>query len=159
MHAMSRPTIHSDPEILKLFTKVNMHSSTAAYVQFENQVIFAVTTGKLKPGQQLPSVRELSEVLLINPITVNKAIRNMEVMGILYTRKGKGIFIAKEALIILKDHCWKYINRKTYEIVQEARCSGMAKTEVMNIVKECIKSEAGPYSEVPRELLKAYKSK
>ena len=65
-----------------MLTNIDIHSSVAVYVQIENQVQFAIASGKLKAGDQLPSVRELSERLEVNPNTVAKAYRDLEVMGL-----------------------------------------------------------------------------
>ena len=56
-----------------MLSSIDIHSSVAVYVQIENHVQFAISSGKLKPGDQLPSVRELSERLEVNPNTVAKA--------------------------------------------------------------------------------------
>ncbi len=74
-----------------MLTSMNIHSSIAVYVQIENQVRFAIASGKLKPVDQLPSVRELSERLEINPNTVAKSYGEPEVMGLLYTLRGMGV--------------------------------------------------------------------
>ena len=79
-----------------MLEKVNIRSNVAVYLQIENHVQFAIASGELKPGDQLPSVRELSERLKINPNTVAKSYRDLEVMGYLYTRRGMGVFINKD---------------------------------------------------------------
>jgi DNA-binding transcriptional regulator YhcF (GntR family) len=53
-----------------MFESINIHSSVAVYVQIENTVQFAVASGRLKADDQLPSVREASEKLNVNPNTV-----------------------------------------------------------------------------------------
>ena len=78
-----------------MLSSIDIHSSVAVYVQIENHVQFAISSGKLKPGDQLPSVRELSERLEVNPNTVAKAYRDLEVMGLLYTRRGMCVFVNK----------------------------------------------------------------
>lgn len=54
-----------------MLENINIDSSVAVYVQIENHVQFAIASGKLKAGDQLPSVRELSERLDVNPNTVS----------------------------------------------------------------------------------------
>ena len=49
---------------------VNIYSSVAVYAQIENEVRFAIASGKLKANDRLPSVREMSETLGVNPNTV-----------------------------------------------------------------------------------------
>ena len=58
-----------------MLSTIDINSSVAVYVQIENHVQFAIAAGELKPGDRLPSVRELSERLEVNPNTVAKASR------------------------------------------------------------------------------------
>ena len=78
-----------------MLTSVDIRSSVAVYIQIENHVQFAISSGKISAGDQLPAVRELSERLKVNVNTVAKAYRDLEVMGLLYTRRGMGVFINK----------------------------------------------------------------
>ncbi|KKK76305.1 hypothetical protein LCGC14_2864980, partial [marine sediment metagenome] len=81
------------PNKPKLPWTINIHSALAVYVQIENQIRFAMSARKLNAGDQLPSVRALSDKLEINPNTVAKAYRDLEVMGLVYTRRGMGVFV------------------------------------------------------------------
>ena len=64
------------------------------YLQLMEQVKHAVETGALRPGEQLPGMRPLAEQLVINPNTVAKAYRELEVEGIIELRHGAGAFVA-----------------------------------------------------------------
>ena len=74
-----------------MFEGVNIHSSVAVYMQIENEVMFAIAAGKLKPGDQVPSVRELSERGEWNESTVGKAYRDSEVVGVVKTLGGRSV--------------------------------------------------------------------
>ncbi len=78
-----------------MLNKIDIDSVVAVYAQIENQVRYAIASGEMKPGDQLPSVRELSERLDINPNTVAKSYRDLEVMGLVTTRRGMGVYIAQ----------------------------------------------------------------
>ena len=80
---MARPTFRLD-------------SSTGVpfYRQIIDQVLLAVGDGRLKPGTQLPTVRQLAVDLSVNLNTVAKAYREMEIRGIVATQQGTGTFIA-----------------------------------------------------------------
>jgi GntR family transcriptional regulator len=71
------------------------HSGVPIYRQIIDQVREQIMTGLLKEGEQLMPVRELSEQLAVNPMTVSKAYSAMEVEGLLERRRGIGLFIAK----------------------------------------------------------------
>jgi GntR family transcriptional regulator len=60
-----------------------------------NQVREAMARGRVQPGDRLPSVRKLSRELVVNPNTVAKAYTELEREGVLNTRPGLGVFIAK----------------------------------------------------------------
>ncbi len=66
------------------------------YLQLIEQVRYAVESGALRPGDQLPGIRKLSEDLVMNPNTVAKAYREMEHAGLIVLRHGSGAFIAEQ---------------------------------------------------------------
>ena len=76
-----------------------LDSSTGVpfYLQIIDQVLLAVGDGRLKPGTQLPTVRQLAVDLSVNLNTVAKAYREMEIRGIVQTQQGTGTFVAARA--------------------------------------------------------------
>ncbi|HLO02579.1 MAG TPA: GntR family transcriptional regulator [Symbiobacteriaceae bacterium] len=70
-------------------------SGLPIYRQLVDQVKQAVVGGVLKPGDRLPSVRDLAVDLAINPHTVAKAYQELEREGVITVRRGKGAFIAE----------------------------------------------------------------
>ena len=81
-----------------MLSNVDIYSSVAVYVQIENQVQFAIASGKLKPGDRLPSVRELSERIDVNPNTVAKAYRDLMNQKPLEESAGEGLTKELQAL-------------------------------------------------------------
>ena len=142
-----------------MLTSIDINSSVAVYVQIENHVQFAIASGRLTPGDQLPSVRELSERLGVNPNTVAKAYRDLEVMGLLYTRRGMGVFVNRGIEAKCREDCRKRIVQRMHEVVAEGKAAGMTKKEVMDVAEKSYASEAGPYSAPPDSLTALAKSK
>jgi len=70
-------------------------SGLPIYQQLSEQVRAGVARGQLKPNERLPSVRELSQTLVVNPNTVARAYTELEREGVLYTRPGMGVFVAQ----------------------------------------------------------------
>jgi GntR family transcriptional regulator len=70
-------------------------SERAVYQQIIDQVKRDIAMGRLKTGQRLPTVRELSAALVINPNPIAKAYRQLEQDGIIVTRPGAGAFVAE----------------------------------------------------------------
>jgi GntR family transcriptional regulator len=69
-------------------------SGVPAYLQLVRQVEHAIRLGRLRAGDQLPSVRDVVSALGINPNTVVKAYREMESRRLVATRQGRGTFVA-----------------------------------------------------------------
>ena len=74
--------------------RLDASSGVPFYRQIIDQVLLAVGDGRLKPGTQLPTVRQLAVDLSVNLNTVAKAYREMEIRGIVQTQQGTGTFIA-----------------------------------------------------------------
>lgn len=69
-------------------------SPVPVYAQLCEQLMAAVAGGKLRRGEQLPSVRDVAATLGINPNTVNRAYAELEREGVVETRRGRGTFVA-----------------------------------------------------------------
>lgn len=142
-----------------MLESVNTRSSVAVYVQIENLVQFGIASGKLKAGDRLPSVRELSDKLSLNPNTVAKAYRDLEVMGLVYTRRGMGVYISKGIETKCRESCHRKIVVRLHEVVAEAKAAGFNSKEVKRLVEKACASGAGPYASTPDPLLALAKSK
>ena len=154
---MPRQKHQSSEEMLQLLSSIDVHSSVAVYLQIENHVQFAITARRLSPGDQLPSVRELSERLDVNPNTVAKAYRDLEVMGLLFTRRGKGVFVKPDIESRCREACLNRITARMHEVMVEARVAGIASELVMEIVTASLASNASPYGPTPPNVLKLIK--
>jgi len=73
--------------------RLNTHSGVPPYLQIVQQVKQALQVGILEPGDQLPTVREVVTRIAINPNTVFKAYRGLELLGVVEGRTGSGTFI------------------------------------------------------------------
>ena len=142
-----------------MLSHVNIRSSVSVYEQIENHVKFAIASGKLKHGDQLPSIKELGDRLGINFNTVAKAYRDLEVMGLIYTRRGMGCYIRKGVQKQCKEDCYIRIAKRVNEVVQEAKAAGIPKKFLLSIVSKSIQSDADLYGEAPKELLALLKKK
>ncbi len=78
--------------------RLDMRSGVPLYRQLIDQVQAAIATGVLVAGDQLPTVRQVAVDLEINPNTVMRAYREMEIRGILETQQGTGTFVAHQAI-------------------------------------------------------------
>ena len=73
---------------------INARDPRPIYVQIKEGLCRLILTGALAEGERLPSVRELAMELTINPNTIQRAYREMENEGFIYSMTGKGSFVA-----------------------------------------------------------------
>ena len=74
--------------------RVNRKSAVPVHVQLMTQIRHLISTGALKPGMQLPTVRQLAGFLRINPNTVARALADLERDGYVEGQQGRGTFVA-----------------------------------------------------------------
>jgi GntR family transcriptional regulator len=77
---------------------IDLHSGVPVYRQLIDQVRSGIASGQLTAGDQLPTVRQFAVDLAINPNTVMRAYRELELGGLLETHQGTGTFIAHRKL-------------------------------------------------------------
>jgi DNA-binding transcriptional regulator YhcF (GntR family) len=76
--------------------RLDLHSGVPVYRQLIDQVLGGVATGTLRGGDQLPTVRQVAVDLEINPNTVVRAYRELEIRGSLETQQGTGTFVSHQ---------------------------------------------------------------
>jgi GntR family transcriptional regulator len=89
-------TAKIQPTQLPFRFALDLHSGMPVYRQLIDQVRGGVASGSLTAGDQLPTVRQLAVDLAINPNTVLRAYRELELGGMLETHQGTGTFVAKK---------------------------------------------------------------
>jgi GntR family transcriptional regulator len=84
------------PERRTFEFRLDDHSGVPVYRQLIDQVTGGMAAGALGAGDQLPTVRQLAVDLSINPNTVVRAYRELEIRGVLETQQGTGTFISRQ---------------------------------------------------------------
>ena len=125
---------------------VDQGGPIAVYVQIENQIQFAIASGSLKGGDSLPSVRQLSLQLDVNPNTVTKAYRDLELMGLVKTRRGIGVKISDGAAALCKKNVHEMVKQHLRDAVGESMASGMTAAQIRKVVSQAISSGYTPYA-------------
>ena len=82
---------------------INTGASAPIYKQITDQVRLAVATGRLKVGEQLPSVRVFAETLVLNPNTVARAYSDLAREGLIESRPGRGVFIIQKRKVFTRE--------------------------------------------------------
>jgi GntR family transcriptional regulator len=104
------------------------------YRQVIDQVLLAVADGRLTPGTQLPTVRQLAVDLSVNLNTVAKAYREMEIRGIVQTQQGTGTFVAERARPGGAAERKRALERLVDELLAKAGSQGFDVDEVADAV-------------------------
>lgn len=131
----------------KLGFRVNTKSPISVYMQIENHVQFAIASGRLKSGESLPSVRDLSETLDVNPNTVTKALRDLELKGLVTTRRGIGFQVASNARARCKSGIHEMVKQHLRDAVIACAAAGLTKAQVKKLVAGALASNHRPYAE------------
>ena len=132
------------PEVQSL--SVNIQSSIAVYTQVENLVQFSISTGFYKAGDTLPSVRDMSVMLDVNPNTITKAYRDLELLGLVKARRGIGVIVSDSALKLCKERSRACVREHLWEAVSECLGCGMTGKEIVKTVDKWVKQNPKPYA-------------
>jgi GntR family transcriptional regulator len=125
----------SKPDELFAF-QLNEHSGVPVYRQMMDQVQGAIAAGRLKPGDQLPTIRQVAVDLAINPNTVTRAYREMEIRGLLETQQGSGTFIAEQQAPGDSHHHHRQLKQLATETIARAGANGFTLVELIDALKE-----------------------
>lgn len=84
---------------------VEFDNNIPIYIQLLDYLKTYIVSGKIDPGDKLPSVREFSEIFKVNPNTMQKALNELEEMGLIYTERTNGKYVTNdmEKIKIVKD--------------------------------------------------------
>jgi len=111
--------------------RIDPKSGVPFYRQIIEQVKFAMARGDLQPGTQLPTVRQLAVDLSINPNTVIRAYRQMEIEGLLETHQGSGTFVGDRKPDIDDLERQRMLDQIITDILARASSYGLSLDEVL----------------------------
>lgn len=135
---MSSQTKNSRPFQFRL----DSHSGVPVYRQIIDHVTGGMASGALAAGDQLPTVRQLAVDLAINPNTVIRAYRELEIRGVLETQQGTGTFISQKKLPRDDAERQRRLNQLAGEFVARAGSAGFTVEEVVEALAE-LHTDAG----------------
>src|SRR5436309_4410070 len=116
--------------------RLDLRSGVPVYRQIIDQVLIAVASGAFAGGDQLPTVRQLAVDLSINPNTVVRAYRELEIRGILTTHQGTGTFITTASVDKNDAERQRRLSQLVSEFVAHAGGAGFTLQEVMDRLME-----------------------
>jgi GntR family transcriptional regulator len=104
--------------------RLDLESGVPVYRQIIDQVMGGMAAGKLASGHQLPTVRQVAVDLEINPNTVVRAYRELEIRGVLETQQGTGTFVSQQKVKRDDLERQRQLNQLVGEFVSRAGAAG-----------------------------------
>ena len=126
-----------------LHLQIDPHSGIPVYRQMMDQIKYYVAAGTLREGDQLPSIRELSQAIAVNPTTVVKAYTELQHDGVIEMRHGRGAFVTNVATRLTDREREKALRRLARQLSVEAVQMGASQQLVHRLLDEEMNEIAG----------------
>ncbi|HTZ82692.1 MAG TPA: GntR family transcriptional regulator [Candidatus Acidoferrales bacterium] len=121
---------------------IDLHTGVPVYRQLIDQVRGGIAAGSLSPGDQLPTVRQLAVDLAINPNTVMRAYRELELGGLLETHQGTGTFISDKKLGKKSAERERQLGQMVTDFAARAGAAGFTLEELIDRLQELLPNPA-----------------
>ena len=106
------------------------------YLQIVKQVKYLVASGRLGAGEELPSIRALADRLVVNPNTVARAYRELEVEGVVTKRRTTGTYVSAAGSPLARRQRIRILGERVDGLLAEARHMGVEIDELIELVHE-----------------------
>lgn len=116
--------------------RLDQNSGVPVYRQIIDQVRGGVASGALAAGDQLPTVRQLAVDLQINPNTVVRAYRELELGGLLETQQGTGTFISEKKVARAEAERERQLRQIVDDCVARAGAAGFTVTNLLEELRQ-----------------------
>lgn len=121
--------------------KLSNASDKPIYEQITEQMKQAIITGKLKPGDPLPSIRNLAKELKISVMTTKRSYADLERDGFIVTFAGKGSFVAERNQEFMREELLRQVEEHLTKAVQTAKLAGIEGKELLDILSLLVEEE------------------
>ena len=120
--------------------KWEIDSERPVYIQLIEQIQAGIISGIFKPGDRLPSVRDLAAEATVNPNTMQKALADLERTGLIYTNRTSGKYITSDEAMIkkLKSQSAKQL---VQDFIDRMKLLGFDPDETLDLVTDLVKSK------------------
>jgi GntR family transcriptional regulator len=123
---------------------INPASELPIYRQITHGILQGIAGGRLKPGDKVPSHRDLAEELVIAPLTVKKAYDTLEQLGYLETQRGRGTFIAAKLPVVKLAERRQQTRDAARKLLSQAYLGGLDFDDVIGLLIEADREIAAP---------------
>ncbi|HJZ57493.1 MAG TPA: GntR family transcriptional regulator [Gemmataceae bacterium] len=115
---------------------ISPHDGVPIYLQIVNQVKYLVASGRLAPGEELPAIRVLADQLVVNPNTVARAYRELEVAGVVAKRRTAGTYVSDAGSPLARRERLKILTERIDALLAEARQLGIRTDDVIELLRQ-----------------------
>lgn len=122
--------------------QLDLKSRKSIYEQIVDNIKELIITGMLKAEDKIPSVRELSKILTVNPNTIQKAYRELEHQGYLYTVSGRGAFVATPAGLPADEKKVGEVKERLRENIRELFYIGCSLDRIRKVMDELLEERS-----------------
>ena len=130
--------LHKEHKV-DLVEKMNIQISNASndpiYLQIKNQIKSAIISGKLKPEEQLPSIRYLAKELRISVITTKRAYDELEIEGFVNSVQGKGSFVSMQNNELIREEQLRKVEASLLDAIKQAELAGLSIDDLKEILE------------------------
>jgi GntR family transcriptional regulator len=106
------------------------------YLQIVNQVKLLAASGRLAPGEELPPIRVLAEQLVVNPNTVARAYRELELAGVVVKRRTAGTYVSDNASPLNRRERIRILTERVDALLAEAHQLKVGADDVIRLIEQ-----------------------
>ena len=115
-----------------MIIRIDEYSDVPIYMQIRNQIVMGISSGELKPGEQLPTVRALALEIGINTMTVSKTYQLLKQEGYIQTDRRSGATVAGGSSVPVSKDTLNALRLN----ISELRLSGLSKEKIMELCEK-----------------------
>jgi len=119
---------------------MQIHISTSdgvpIYQQIVNQIRYLVASGRLKAGEELPPIRSLAEKLVVNPNTIARAYRELEIAGIVEKRRTAGTYVSDQGSPLARRERTKILSDRIDQLLAEAGHMNVSLEDLIKLMQQ-----------------------
>jgi len=127
--------------------RIDPRSHVPIYLQIADEVRAAVAAGIYRPGEVIPSLRVLAIDLQVNPNTVQRAYDELEREGLIYSQRGKGLYVAEQGAASAHRRALDTVSRAFDQGVRCAQAAGMSRTQLDEVFQSAVRRTYGDGSQ------------
>ena len=128
---------------------IDPSSHVPIYLQIADAVRAAVAAGTYRPGEVLPSLRAMALQIHVNPNTVQRAYDELEREGLIYSQRGRGLFVAERGTASAQSMAGDGVRRALDEAIRAGQIAGMSAAQVRKIFDAALQNAAQAGSKRP----------